>query len=104
MNSNSFKELVKLCEELRENRPPKPVVMFSDFVEEDACFVGDKVNEMLGCNDDEKGFLMCSSLRERVEKLGDMVKIIDRPNPNFTPFKDMKWEVKEPDWFRRGEG
>lgn len=101
---DSFEETIRKAKELLDKYPDIPtklIIMFSDMVEEDTCFEGSRVNEMMGCGEREKGILMSSSLRGEVEKLGSFVEVIDKPKPNYAPFGSIPVEIRELSWKER---
>lgn len=96
----SGEEIIKYMEEakkLLDNMPPRCVILFNDQMKKDAIVQGESVDEMLGCENNEKGFIVSDLNREDVMKFGgNAVRIVNNPNPFLLKWKDIKIEVREP--------
>ena len=97
---NESEELIKHMEEMKkllDNMPPRCVIMFNDQMKKDAIVQGERVDEMLGCGKNEKGFIVSVLNREDVMNFGgNAVRIITNLNPFLLKWKDIKIEVREP--------
>ena len=100
-------EIIKNMEEakkLLDNLPPRCVIMFSEQVKKGALFQGEWVDEMLGCGNNEKGFIVSDLNREDVMKFGgNGFRLVTILNPFLSKYRDMKIEVREPNWGIRGD-
>ena len=97
-----LEEIIKNLEEVKkllDNLPPRCVIMFSEQVKKGALVRGEWVDEMLGCGNNEEGFIVSILNREDVMKFGNSVfRIVDNPKPFIPKFSDMKIEIREPNW------
>ena len=99
----SGEDILKNMEEakkLLDKLPPRCVIVFSDQLKDDAIFQGGWVDEMLGCNKNERGFIVSESKRAEVSLFGNNIRIVDMKtiNPFYQNFKDVPIEVREPKW------
>ena len=100
-------EIIKNMEEVKkllDNMPPRCVILFSDQLKKDVISQGEWVDEMLGCGNNEKGFIVSDLNKENVMKFGsNAFRIVNSANPILPKFRDMKIEIREPNWGIRGD-
>ena len=72
-------------------------------MKKDVIVQGECVDEMLGCKENEKGFIVSDLNKEDVMKFGgNAVRIVNSPPPFLLKWKDIKIEVREPNRGNRG--